>query len=485
MEKRKKSNRLDVGIREVSVRLPCTRKDQEVKTDFYWSEQGRRLLLGKKLLYVPCKANTEISELKRRIGGKLQLPPERIKLFYFGELLYDDDVIPLGSFESSADAESDEDIFKARIFLSIHYVLPKIEDEEGEEILVNKDTDGDGQEGKQDLYEEKEDEGEQSLIASFQHESSHYSEDFENNLEFDLVKEMEAINCDNFLTHLLCAGYDNAGAFGAMEEEDLRNGGLQIPRLARIRIITLAGAIQRRHAVFEKDGSRSTYKDIEKGLLGSSVVKALTIEGDDKVYTTKADLQRAWKKKVNDEEALKEGIKRSKSAKIHPHDVQAMIDRLRANCLVDEDGIKLMYSDIGMSKIFCCTKHEHEALHIRERFIEMRKQFNVAYLESVLRRIDVNKDGYIPRKLLEVLLRDSLHKSLHQPVSELKLSKLLDTCLMTSDEQLARQDWAGQCERTYNLGRIPIPIYHTRRFVRLATALLAESDNAKFIECAL
>jgi len=54
---------------------------------------------------------------------------------------------------------------------------------------------------------------------------------------------------------------------------------------------------------------------------------------------------------------------------------------------------------------------------------------------------------------------------------------------MSADEQLANQDWAGEKERIYNLGRIPIPLYDTRRFVRLTVNIIAEKDKNKFVDC--
>jgi hypothetical protein len=89
------------------------------------------------------------------------------------------------------------------------------------------------------------------------------------------------------------------GSFSELEEPDL--AALWIPKRAQVRILTLAGAIRRRLAVYSQRVDAKSYKNLEKQLLGSSAVKALTIDGDDKVYTTKADLKRAWERKQRDE----------------------------------------------------------------------------------------------------------------------------------------------------------------------------------------
>ena len=54
---------------------------------------------------------------------------------------------------------------------------------------------------------------------------------------------------------------------------------------------------------------------------------------------------------------------------------------------------------------------------------------------------------------------------------------------MSANEQISRQDWAGEKERTYNLGRIPIPLYDTTRFVKLTAEIIALRDKAKFVDC--
>ncbi len=489
--KRKKSKRLDVGIREVPVLLPLTQKNQEMATDFFWSEQGRRCVLGKKILYVPCRTNMEIRELRNRIGGKTKIPPERMTLFYVGKLLLDGDEIPFDVLDDLTDAASDEDIFKARIFLSIQFVGPSMEDHDvREDVTCDKicANTGEHNSGNRKVWKEVFDnEYKQKLITSFQYEANLCIEAKPRCLEyseFDIMKEMKQINCDNFVMHLSQAGYDNTGAFGAMEEEDLRKGALLIPRSARVRILTLAGIVQRRSAIFDKDERKKIYKSLEKGLLGSSSVKALTLEGENKIYTTKAALQQSWEKKGSHEDAKEEASKPT-MARIHSHDVQAIIDQIRTNYHVDDKRINLRRGIVGEPKQYCCAKHFHEAIEIREKFIELRKQNNVAYLESLLRRIDISENGYMSREVFQTLIQDILRKNLHTSVSGSTMVNLLDVCVMAADEQLLKQDWAGECERNYNLGRIPLPIYHTGRFVRLAAALLTDCDRAKFIDCIL
>ena len=119
------------------------------------------------------------------------------------------------------------------------------------------------------------------------------------------------------------------GAFSALEDEDLQVPGLWIPRRSRVRILTLAGTYRRKLAVFNKQKEDRSYKNFEKSLLGSGL-RALTIEGDDKVYTTKAQLNKAWEKKLKDDlEAGNKPVKDKNKPKDHPQHIQEMIDKIR------------------------------------------------------------------------------------------------------------------------------------------------------------
>ena len=54
---------------------------------------------------------------------------------------------------------------------------------------------------------------------------------------------------------------------------------------------------------------------------------------------------------------------------------------------------------------------------------------------------------------------------------------------MNPDEQEAKQDWAGERERRFNLGKVPIPQYDTRKFIKLVSDKIANLDVKVFVEC--
>lgn len=122
----------------------------------------------------------------------------------------------------------------------------------------------------------------------------------------------------------------NKGSFSELEEADLSV--LWIPRRARVRILTLAGAMRRRIAVFTQQIEAKSYKNLEKQLLGSSSIKALAIDGDDKIYTTKAELKRAWERAAKDESKHQhEDIIQRKE---HMIDLQVKIDAIKRYTMI-------------------------------------------------------------------------------------------------------------------------------------------------------
>jgi len=337
---KKKKAKVNFGLTEVCVRLPKTKKGgARIPTDFFWSDEGRKAVMGKKAIYIPCANTAEVIDLKRRIGGKIKVPIERMQLFFVGRALDDDDDLPDKAFESNQDEESDNDLFRPRICLSIMYHLPVVKEEEEEDSLEKDSENGSigpgvgveeeyiGEEGAENTIDNvnKEDD----TLADKNHggddDSLHHAH--KDGRKFDFDGEMTAIECSNFIEHLRAAGYDNEGAFAALEEDDLCTPGLWIPRKSRVRIMTLAGAVGRRAAVFDTAKGKNNYKTIEKENLSAST--ALAVEGDDKIYTTKAELQRAWAQREADAEAARLAVLNKDKPRDHSPQIQELIDRIR------------------------------------------------------------------------------------------------------------------------------------------------------------
>jgi hypothetical protein len=90
--------------------------------------------------------------------------------------------------------------------------------------------------------------------------------------------------------------------------------------------------MRRRLAVYTQRVEAKSYKSLEKHLLGSSSIKALAIEGDGKIYTTKAELKRAWERAAKDGSKLQhEDIIQRKE---HTIDVQDKIDAIKRYTMI-------------------------------------------------------------------------------------------------------------------------------------------------------
>ena len=102
-------------------------------------------------------------------------------------------------------------------------------------------------------------------------------------------------------------------------------------------------------------------------------------------------------------------------------------------------------------------------------------------LENALRRADQDQTGYIPRDVLDVLAQESVKSCYHRPVPKQDLSSLLDACLLSSEDQVSRQDWLGERERSQNLGKVPIPQYDAKRYTDAVVDLISFKDTDLFV----
>ena len=101
--------------------------------------------------------------------------------------------------------------------------------------------------------------------------------------KFDLVNDMEKINCSQYVTTLRDEGFWDEGAFSTLTFEILRS--MHIPMRACQRIVPLAEAIRSRLEVIS--GVDNYQKLIEKEMLSSNILhKGNTNFNYNTVYTT-------------------------------------------------------------------------------------------------------------------------------------------------------------------------------------------------------
>ena len=92
--------------------------------------QGDPLMKAlKPTLFFAVPTQMNVKDLRHRVHGMTHIPMNRIRLMLCGEVLKDHEMVPDWAFELTKKVSEDDDLFKARIFLSL---LPIIEDDEPE-----------------------------------------------------------------------------------------------------------------------------------------------------------------------------------------------------------------------------------------------------------------------------------------------------------------------------------------------------------------
>lgn len=193
--------------------------------------------------------------------------------------------------------------------------------------------------------------------------------------EFDLKKELTKINCGVFFDSFVVSGYLDEGSFSTLTEEQLQDD-LHIPKAARFRIVALIEAVKRRMEVVAHEQGKTASSAIEKSMLENHVIGTLAMDtgeaggGGEAVhdiadivggaedeeeeavdeaaggfFTKKADIKRAWEKKMrllNRRKKEMEGVDPNAPVELpkrtHSKYIQEKIDSIRARCIVDNFG---------------------------------------------------------------------------------------------------------------------------------------------------
>ena len=100
------------GIGEVSIRIPAVAN--KIAYNFFFTEDSRKLLQRVKLLYFSCDFFATVSELRKKLSRRVNIPGEYLRLVFLGRVLSENEVIPRRCFEVTQTIDSDEDIFRPR-----------------------------------------------------------------------------------------------------------------------------------------------------------------------------------------------------------------------------------------------------------------------------------------------------------------------------------------------------------------------------------
>lgn len=447
-------------------------------------------------------------ELKKRIHGMTHLPVSRMSVFYLGSSLQDNATIPTDAFEDNKLHDNEDyDIFKPRL----HVILKPIDEDYVSETKEAKD---DAEIDEKALAAELARlAAEQKAALAIQLEKERKERKAQRKLEkkelnkyltqnkFDLVSDMEKINCKDYVQVLKNAGYWDEGAFSVLTYDILRN--LHIPMRACQRIIPLAEAIKSRLEVIS--GVDNYQKLIEKELLDSNVLHKVGFDGvEGSSFVTKKDAYRAWENKKKEEARLKaiedarekveeeldddtwEDIRRKREKRLkpppkeHSPELQARIDKIRWIEQRDDLHIPINKKFHHKSK-FCCEKHKKNAHDMKLEFIKEHCVTNTNEIKGALVSVDKLNTGFVSRAVLRAIAIQILKANRYFDFPDIELEQILDDCLMSPHLQLARVGWNTQQERMAKLYNVSVILYDTDIFLQKIVALIERLDIERYL----
>ncbi len=456
-------------------------------------------------LFFALPTELKVKDLRHRVHGKTQIPTNRIRLMLCGEVLRDEELVPDWAFEVTKKLSEDDDLFRARIFLSM---TPRIEDEaekSDEESVMSElseeEITEEDQKALDDLKAEKEEaerkEEEERLanekkakdLEAMTHSAHHKKSKF-----FDLKKDLERIECAHFAPMLKEAGFKDEGTFSEITDEVLTENGVYVPKRSRVRIVALADSIKRRIDQRMNKERTAILAEVNADMRDAGRNKGRAIEGMDSAVNNKADVNRLFaEKEKREREAAREARMQQQAAerraylRLHPepkpHDekLKNAIKLIRWKNERDEFDIPKNVLRV-VPNSYCCKKHEKEVLERRAVFIQERRERIYDEVESAMRVADKNNSGFLRREILRVIA-STLFREKGFSITSAELEKLLDDSQMEGVDQLAVFKWVGneKYRAEYPHGFMPVEMYDSKYFGEKVVEMLNEFEYHRLI----
>ena len=471
--------------------------------------QGDPLMTAlKPTLFVTVPTTMKVYDLRFRIHGLTSIPVSRIRLMLCGEVLKDHETVPDWAYEVTKKLHEDDDLYKARIFLSMS-PAPDVEEKEEVQSVVSELSEHSMDEEEKEAMEKMNAEREEAkkkeeeeriknekkaqeleaLTHSRHHKKSKY---------FELEKDLERIECAHFAPALKEAGLDSEGTFSEITEDVLTVRGLYIPRRSRVRIVALADSIKRR--IDQRDNVQRTaaLAEVNEQMRDGGKNKGRAIEGmKDGPMNNKSDVNKFFAEKEKQaREADREDRLRRQAAErrqylrehpeareTKPHDPKTAhaIKLIRWKNDRDEHDIPKNVMKVVPS-VFCCKKHEKEVLEKRATFVKERRERTLDEVNSAIRVADKSNTGFLRRELLKAVA-EKLFESRKCSITEAEVEKLLDDSEMGGHYQDAVFHWIGQEKYRANnpLGFLPVTMHDTKYFSETVVAMLDNHEYSKHI----
>jgi hypothetical protein len=467
--------------------------------------QGDPLMKAlKPTLFFAVPTQMNVKDLRHRVHGITHIPMNRIRLMLCGEVLKDHEMVPDWAFELTKKVSEDDDLFKARIFLSL---LPIIEDDEPQSDesvlseLSEEEMDEEDQKALEDLKAEKEaaekkeeEERLESEAKAKEIEAQALAHHHKKTKYFDLSKDLERIECKHFAPMLKEAGFRDEGTFSEITDEVLTQNNLYVPKRSRVRIVALADSIKRRIDQRMNKQTSKALAEVNAGMRDAGKNKGRAIEGMDGAVNNKADVNRMFAEKekarreADRERRLSEqAAERRAFLRLHPepkpHDekLKHAIELIRWKNERDEFDIPKNVLKV-LPASYCCKKHEKEVLERRGVFIKERRERLYDEVESAVRVADKGNSGFLRREILRVVAT-TLFKEKGFSITDGEVEKLLDDAQMEGPDQHTVFQWIGKCKyRAENpIGFMPVEMYDSKYFCEKIIEMLNEFEFSRLI----
>jgi hypothetical protein len=161
-----------------------------------------------------------------------------------------------------------------------------------------------------------------------------------------------------------------------------------------------------------------------------------------------------------------------KKHKVMPDDVYHRIREVAAQAERDEVDC-LVHAPIPTHSHWCCEAHGEECIRVRDLTTNLRSLTLQADLQVAVDRIDFYDMGVVSRYQLDLIVHQHLKKlRLENALSEDAIRDLLDSCVMSEDEQQWQREWTSQVARESPLTDLPLRAYSAKTFVLRTTEML-------------
>ena len=453
--------------------------------------QGDSLMTAlKPTLFITVPTEIKVKDLRFRVHGLTNIPTSRIRLMLCGEVLKDHEIVPDWAYEVTKKLHEDDDLYKARIFLSMCPPPENVEEEDEESVISEISEQSISEEDKAALdamkaereeAERKEEEERQKAekmakdLEAMTQSKHHKKAKF-----FDLVKDLERIECSHFAPALKEAGFSSEGTFSEITDEMLQEHGLYLPKRSRVRIVALADSIKRRIDQRNNVQRSQALAQVNAEMRDDGKNKGRAIEGMTDAVNNKADVNRMFAEKEKEaretdrENRLRrQAVERRAYLREHPearepkpHDPKTKhaIQLIRWKNERDEFDIPKHVMKV-IPSTFCCKKHEKEVLEKRALFVNERRERTLDEVNSAIRVADKGNTGFLRRELLRVVAID-MFKRRKFHITDGEIESLLDDSEMEGIHQDAVFQWVGRekYRRNNPLGFMPITMHDTKYF---------------------